>query len=160
MQHISIWQHWADFPLPMGHLMLSLLALDAAEVSWDSAGIGGPFDFAHFFPRRCKLVSDLKVIKLPCGYSFNFSRMYKCSLLGLLSNQIFWIWAHCLRMSEPLVLRFFCMYGMSAYAFWITHRCCASACVPVCTFSVSQNGMNFCWSLVYIFSYPFHTSDI
>ena len=46
--------------------------------------------FLRIYPQTmciCYLVSDLKVTKLSCGCSF--FRMYKSSLLGLLSHPIF-----------------------------------------------------------------------
>ena len=54
--------------------------------------------FLHIYPQKlcdCYLASDLKVTKLWCWCIFIFWRMYKSSLLGLLSQPIFLIWPHC-----------------------------------------------------------------
>ena len=54
-----------------------------------------PPPHTHTHKCFCYFFSDLIASKLSQGCSFNFWRMYKHPLLGLLSHQIFWIWSHC-----------------------------------------------------------------
>ena len=57
-----------------------------------------PSVYFVYIPKKicfCYFVSDLKASKLSYGCSFNFLRMYKHALLGLLSHTVFWVWPHC-----------------------------------------------------------------